>query len=140
MNKNFSMEIGKNTKTALLAFLGAFCAVSQVRANMMWPELLLTMHYYKNVWLIGVAFLIEWPAIKVVTNLSWSKSIIPLVVCNLFSAAVGAVLIPLGGYVNFIFWKIIYDKFGFASHGTGAYLQYLLYFTGAVLITSTTVF
>lgn len=72
---------------------------------------MLTIHYYRNLWLIGLSLLVEWPAIKIVTNLSWSKSIIPLIVCNTFSALIGTILIPLGGYINVLIWAIPVEVF-----------------------------
>jgi hypothetical protein len=87
-------------------------------ADIIWPELALVATKTTTIILIFAGFLIEWPFIKWVTQLSWSKAIIPLVICNLVSATVGVIIIALGGLIFQFALHLIYQLMGLHNIGT----------------------
>lgn len=107
----------KNNLT-LFALTFAFLFPTSVYADIIWPELALVATKSTTIILIIAGLLIEWPFIKWVTQLSWGKAIVPLIVCNVVSATVGAIFVALGGLIFQLTLHLMYYLLGLDNIGT----------------------
>ncbi len=92
-----------------LLFLAICLLPSTAKANVVWPELIISSHYLASIGLISLGLLIEWPFIKWITNLTWLRALIPLFICNLVSMSIGQLIVIFGGLFFQLILQLIYD-------------------------------
>lgn len=103
----------------LLGLLFIFLFPTLAHADIIWPELEIVSTKLTTLIIVVVGLLIEWPFIKWVTQLSWKKAILPLIVCNVVSATIGTFFVALGGFIFQYVLYLIYELMGL--HGIGTF-------------------